>query len=94
VARGRIALDQDRLDETRRWLERAEAIEPKHRAVMLAKVDYLRAAGRSAEAQQYEQRMAEIASELKAHVERTLQQRRKSRADGSTPEPVQGPDQP
>jgi tetratricopeptide (TPR) repeat protein len=87
VARGRIALDGDRLDEAGQWLKRAEAIEPKHRAVMLAMVDYLRAAGRPAEAAAYEQRMAEIAAELKSHVERVLDERRKSEAAGVAPLP-------
>jgi tetratricopeptide (TPR) repeat protein len=92
VARGRIALDLDRLDEAGQWFQRAEAVEPKHRAVMMAMRDYLRISGQPAEAERYEQRMAEIEAELKAHVQRVMDDRRRSEFPDA-PLPVQGPAQ-
>ena len=88
VLQGRLALDRQDLAAAGRWLSRAETLEHRHRAVMLAMVEYLRVSGRPEEASRYQQRMEAIEADLRRHVEAVLDERRKA---SRPPLPPQGP---
>lgn len=80
VLRGRLALDEREFDEAGQWFRRAEAVEPKHRDVLAALVEYYRLTGQTAEAQVYQNRMDELKSAVIQHVESVLKERNRGAA--------------
>ncbi len=90
VLRGRVALDMRQVEEAGRWFRRAEEIEPKHREVMLALIEYLRLDGQAAEVDRYERLAQEIKAEVVKHVETVLNKRRRPPA-AADERPTPGP---
>jgi len=86
VFRGRLALDERDFEKAATWFRRAEAVEPKHRDVLVALVEYYRLTGQSAQAEQYQQRIERLKGEVIQHVQSVRKERERS-ASGASEQP-------
>jgi tetratricopeptide (TPR) repeat protein len=73
VERGLVCLDLGQTELAQGWLDRAESLAPKHRTVLLARIDYLRHTGQTAELARYQERFQAIEADLKRRLEQALQ---------------------
>lgn len=69
VERGMVELDLRQTDAAGAWFRRAEQLSPKHRAVLLALVEYYRQAGQTDDMQRYEKRFAEVEAEARQRLQ-------------------------
>jgi tetratricopeptide (TPR) repeat protein len=74
LERGLVELDLQDTPAAQRWLRRAEKLNPDRRDVNLALARCLRLAGKQAEAQRYQDRVAQIDAEMQRRIDRLFPQ--------------------
>jgi tetratricopeptide (TPR) repeat protein len=81
VRRGLVELDTQQPQAAARWLDEAERISPKHREVLLARIEYLRQTGQAAEVEPYQEKMKSIEADVLQRVKTGLEAMHRARGE-------------